>query len=34
MSEAPLVRASHGEKAETIGAVHERFVSAKMAVVT
>src|ERR1044072_6340861 len=34
MSEAPLVRAGHGEKAETIGAVHERFVSGKMALVT
>jgi large subunit ribosomal protein L10 len=34
MSETELVRASHGEKAETIGAVHERLRSAKMAVVT
>ena len=34
MSEAELVRASHGEKAETISAVHKRFVSAKMALVT
>src|SRR6478672_7035865 len=34
MSEAPVVRATHGEKAETIGAVHERFMSAKMAIVT
>ena len=34
MSEAEVVRAGHGEKAETIGAVPKRFVSAKMAVVT
>ena len=29
MSEAPVVRASHSEKAETVGAVHERFMSAQ-----
>ncbi len=34
MSEGQMIRASHGEKAETIGAVHERLLSAKMAVVT
>ena len=34
MSEAEVVRASHGEKAETVGAVHQRLKSAKMAIVT
>ena len=34
MSEAQVVRASHGEKAETVAAIHQRLKSAKMAIVT
>ena len=34
MSESETARASHGEKAETVAAVHERLKAAKMAVVT
>jgi large subunit ribosomal protein L10 len=34
MPEAQVVRASHGEKAETVHAVHQRLVAAKMAIVT
>ena len=34
MSEMEVVRASHGEKAETVDAVHQRLKSAKMAIVT
>ena len=34
MSEAQDVRASHGEKAETVAAIHQRLKSAKMAIVT
>jgi len=34
MSEVEIVRASHGEKAETVGAVHRLLKSAKMAIVT
>jgi large subunit ribosomal protein L10 len=34
MSEMEVVRASHGEKAETVAAVRERLKSAKMAIVT
>src|SRR6266700_6692907 len=34
MSEAQVVRASHGEKAEAVAAVHQRLKSAKMAIVT
>jgi large subunit ribosomal protein L10 len=34
MSETEMVRASHAEKAETVGAVHQLLRSAKMAVVT
>lgn len=34
MSELEAVRASHGEKAETVSAVHQRLKSAKMAIVT
>jgi large subunit ribosomal protein L10 len=34
MSEMEVVRASHGEKAETVAAVHQRLISAKMAIVT
>jgi large subunit ribosomal protein L10 len=34
MSEVEIVRASHGEKAETVGAVHQLLKSAKMAIVT
>ena len=34
MSEMEVVRASHGEKAETVAAVHQRLKSAKMAIVT
>jgi large subunit ribosomal protein L10 len=34
MSEMEVVRASHGEKAETVAAVHKRLKSAKMAIVT
>jgi large subunit ribosomal protein L10 len=32
--EMEVVRASHGEKAETVAAVHERLKTAKMAIVT
>jgi len=34
MSEVQVVRASHGEKAQTVAAVHELLKSAKMAIVT
>jgi large subunit ribosomal protein L10 len=34
MSEVQVVRASHGEKAETVAAVHQLLKSAKMAIVT
>src|SRR5947207_10649823 len=34
MSEAQVVRASHGEKSETVDAVHQRLKTAKMAIVT
>lgn len=34
MAEPETVRASHGEKAETVAAVHEKFKAAKMAIVT
>ncbi|MGH7810123.1 MAG: 50S ribosomal protein L10 [Candidatus Binatia bacterium] len=34
MSETPAHRASHGEKAETVVAVHQRLKSATMAIVT
>ncbi|MGH7853620.1 MAG: 50S ribosomal protein L10 [Candidatus Binatia bacterium] len=34
MSEVEVVRASHGEKAETVAAVRQRLKSAKMAIVT
>jgi large subunit ribosomal protein L10 len=34
MTELVTTRASHGEKAETVGAVHERLRAAKMAIVT
>ena len=34
MAELEIVRASHGEKAETVAVVHERFKTAKMAIVT
>jgi len=34
MSELEATRASHGEKAETVDAVHQRLKSAKMAIVT
>lgn len=34
MSEVDVVRASHGEKAETVAAVHELLKAAKMAIVT
>lgn len=34
MAELENARASHAEKAETVAAVHERFRSAKMAIVT
>lgn len=34
MAEAAIKRSSHGEKAETVAAVHERFKAAKMAIVT
>src|SRR5215510_3454734 len=34
MSEQQAVRASHGEKAETVAAVHQRLRSAKLAIVT
>jgi large subunit ribosomal protein L10 len=34
MTELETVRASHGEKAETVAVVHEKFKAAKMAIVT
>jgi len=34
MAELESVRASHGSKAATVGAVHEKFKAAKMAIVT
>lgn len=34
MAELEMARASHAEKAETVAAVHERFKSAKLAIVT
>ncbi len=34
MSELEEVRAGHGEKAETVAAIHQRLKSAKMAIVT
>jgi len=34
MTELATTRASHGKKAETVGAVHERLRAAKMAIVT
>jgi large subunit ribosomal protein L10 len=34
MPELENVRASHGEKSETVAAVHEKFKSAKMAIAT
>jgi large subunit ribosomal protein L10 len=34
MSEVQVVRATHGEKAETVAAVHQLLKSAKMAIVT
>ncbi|MGH7887924.1 MAG: 50S ribosomal protein L10 [Candidatus Binatia bacterium] len=34
MSEAQVARASHGEKAQTVAAVHQLLKSAKMAIVT
>ncbi len=34
MSETEVARASHGEKAETVAAIHQRLKSAKMAIVT
>jgi len=34
MSEVQVVRAGHGEKAETVAAVHQLLKSAKMAIVT
>jgi large subunit ribosomal protein L10 len=34
MSEVEVVRASYGEKAETVAAVHQRLKSAKLAIVT
>ncbi len=34
MSEVQVVRASHGEKAQTVAAVHQLLKSAKMAIVT
>jgi large subunit ribosomal protein L10 len=34
MSETQVARAGHGEKAETVGAVHRLLKSAKMAIVT
>jgi large subunit ribosomal protein L10 len=34
MSEAAVVRAGHGEKADTVRAVHQRLKAAKMAIVT
>ena len=34
MAELETARASHGEKAETVAAVHEKFRKAKMAIAT
>lgn len=34
MSQVELARASHGEKAETVAAVHQRLTAAKLAIVT
>ena len=34
MTELEMTRAGHAEKAETVAAVHERFQSAKLAIVT
>ena len=34
MSEAQVVRAGYGEKLEAVNAIHERLMSAKMAIVT
>ena len=34
MAELEMVRASHGEKAETVAQVHKKFATAKMAIVT
>lgn len=34
MSEVEVVRSGHGEKAETVAAVHQRLASAKLAIVT
>jgi large subunit ribosomal protein L10 len=34
MAELESARASHGEKAETVSAVHEKFMTAKMAIIT
>ena len=34
MAELEVVRASHGEKAEAVAFVHEKFKTAKMAIVT
>ena len=34
MSEVEVVRASHGAKAETVSAVHQRLAGAKLAIVT
>lgn len=34
MSEIAIARATHGEKAETVAAIHQRLKSAKMAIIT
>jgi len=34
MSEVEVIRASHGEKAETVTAIHQRLKSAKLAIIT
>ncbi len=34
MAESEIVRASHGEKAEMVSVIHEKFRTAKMAIVT
>ena len=34
MAEMEIVRAGHGEKAETVDAIHQRLTAAKMAIVT
>ena len=34
MAELETVRAGHGEKAETVAAIHQRLTAAKMAIVT